>query len=773
MSSQFRSSICQHIKLGALVAALALPLYADAGSQIAFTQVPTLSPDAAAPINQLMIKSKQGMGSKPREKGDPAKQVSAWSAIIGRPLSLVRIGTDGVWVVAIGNATTRGEVDSISNTLKAADPNVQFVHADLAIVSAAVPSDPLFPMQWHLGSANAAPTSVNLPLAWDFTRGAGVTVAVLDSGYRPHPDLVGNILTTGYDFMSAYDYDAPAGRDNSPLDPIAMVPGGGGGPVCPVRPCPAPQAPTPWHGTHVAGIIAATGNNGIGVAGTAYEAKILPVRVISPGGGVLSDLVDAIRWTAGEGVDALPAQGYPRAQVINMSLSSLFPEACPNALQDAINLAYQRGISIVVAAGNQEGDATNYFPANCANVLPVAAIARNGTRASYSNTVGAHGVAAPGGTEAGDVGTYDGILSTYNNGLASPGADTYYNLKGTSMAAPQVAGTAALIHALRPTWTPAEVYQQIRSKARSHIGANCNSSTCGAGLADAGRAVSDLGGLQSMPLRPGHSGTWYDPNQSGQGFMINVSAAASYVYAGWYSFAVDGQPGPTGQRWYSAQAQNVAMGSPFVDLKVYQNTGGRFNSLPPTSAAQIGTARLTFQSCNVANFNYTVTVDGAPRSNTIQLVRLIADQNCDSNFQPIVSLNQQGINATLNGAWYNPPTAGQGFQFEFAPNLGNFFFAAWYTYAVDGQPGTGPSGQRWLTIQGNYPGNSRTASGLPIYETLNGKFNTTTPTTTVQVGTADLYVQTCSRAFLTYHINGRPSATIQLDKLVGASGCIE
>jgi serine protease len=205
----------------------------------------------------------------------------------------------------------------------------------------------------------------------------------------------------GYDFIS----DAAIANDGGGRDADATDPGD----WTAANECAAgePASNSSWHGTHVAGTIAAKTNNGVGVAGVAYNAKIVPVRVLGKCGGYTSDIADAIIWASGGTVTGVPANANV-AKVINMSLGG--GGACDTTTQNAINSARSRGTVIIVAAGNENQNASNSNPANCAGVVAVAATGKTGGRASYSNYGTVVDVAAPGGD-----GSYS-ILSTLNAG---------------------------------------------------------------------------------------------------------------------------------------------------------------------------------------------------------------------------------------------------------------------------------------------------------------------------------------------------------------------
>lgn len=370
----------------------------------------------------------------------------------------------------------------------AQDSNVEYVEPDLRMVAKYTPTDPQYGQQWHYYEATA---SVNTPAAWDVTQGAGSVVAVLDTGVRPHADLAGNLLP-GYDFVSdATVGNDGNGRDSDPTDPGDWMGVGecGGGE-------PAQFTASSWHGTHVAGTIAALADNALGGTGVAPQAKVVPVRVLGKCGGYLSDIADAMVWAAGGTVSGVPANTHP-AKIINMSLGSPVAATCSRTYSDAIASARAAGAMVVVAAGNESGVADSYPPANCPGVFAVAAVDRNGARAYYSNYGSVVDIAAPGGAQfyANDP---NGILSTANAGSQGATTDSYVYYQGTSMATPHVAGVAALVWAAKPTATATEVENAIKLASRPFV-ASCTG--CGAGMADAAQAVGYVTGTYTPPLR--------------------------------------------------------------------------------------------------------------------------------------------------------------------------------------------------------------------------------------------------------------------------------
>lgn len=333
-------------------------------------------------------------------------------------------------------------------------------------------NDPKMNRMWSLTGENG----VSALEAWGTTRGKGVTVAVLDSGITAHPDLDANVLP-GYDFIaeSAFSNDGN-GRDSDPTD-------AGNWTVDNQCFTGSKASPSDWHGTHVAGTIAAIANNNEGIAGVAPEAKIVPVRVLGACGGFDSDITDGIIWAAGGSVRGVPANQNP-AQVINMSIGS--EGTCTTPYRQAIAQANKRGSIVVVAAGNNNFDASKSSPGNCEDVINVGATDKNGKRSYFSNYGSRVDVSAPGGDRRYWGG---GILSTLNAGKTAPGKADYAEYQGTSMAAPHVAGIVALMKAVDPKLTYAQTKKALQSTSQ---GVECDQSACGSGIVNAARAVQQV-----------------------------------------------------------------------------------------------------------------------------------------------------------------------------------------------------------------------------------------------------------------------------------------
>ncbi|MBA2283106.1 MAG: S8 family serine peptidase [Acidimicrobiia bacterium] len=383
----------------------------------------------------------------------------------------------GAAVVSLSEALSGEEANAAMDELLT-DPRVAAVEPDLTLQANFTPNDTRYAEQWDLFETTGG---IRLPAAIDGAAadGAGAVVAVIDTGLVSHPDLAGQTVA-GYDFItSATTANDGGGRDSDPSDPGDWNTSGQCGLLSPAR-------NSSWHGTHVAGTIAAATGNGAGVVGIAPNADVQPVRVLGRCGGSTADIADAVIWASGGAVSGAPVNQTP-ADVINLSLGG--SGSCGISMQNAINGARSRGTVVVVAAGNSNANADNSTPANCAGVVTVAATTRQGARAPYSNYGTSVEIAAPGGDTAS--GTANGILSTLNSGTQGPGTPTYAFYQGTSMATPHVAGVAALLRGERPNATVSEIETAMISTARAFPG-TC--SQCGSGILDANAALVALTG---------------------------------------------------------------------------------------------------------------------------------------------------------------------------------------------------------------------------------------------------------------------------------------
>ncbi|WP_348943728.1 S8 family serine peptidase [Chitinibacter sp. FCG-7] len=330
--------------------------------------------------------------------------------------------------------------------------------------------------------------------AWEFATGEGIVVGVVDTGSVPHADLgqlspySGNYVSAGYTFISdcyraaTCDWTTgsrtikpiPSGLDQGDWCTSSDV----SNQIC------QRTGSSSFHGSHVAGTIAALGYNGVGVIGGAYNARILPVRALGKGGGSAVDIADAIRWAAG----VHPSIPNPNpAKVINMSLGG-GSSTCPSFYQSAINDASNAGAIVVVAAGNENQDASKVSPANCANVITVAATGKAGEKASYSNFGSKVTLAAPGGNGNTRI-TSTVNLSADRVDLSANGAG-YKGMNGTSMATPHVAAAVALMLSANPKLKYNDVVSLLRQSATAFpTSGGCSTSNCGSGILNAAAAV--------------------------------------------------------------------------------------------------------------------------------------------------------------------------------------------------------------------------------------------------------------------------------------------
>lgn len=368
-----------------------------------------------------------------------------YNSIFSKPEALTRFSKAGM------------DPDTLQKLLRAlaTEATVEYVEPNYLYRAFEIPSDPLFDKQWNM-------KFIHMPEAWDKTHGKGVIVAVIDTGiayedyqdgkgvYHRAQDLANTQFTEGYDFI---DDDTHPNDDNG-------------------------------HGTHVAGTIAQSTNNGIGVAGIAYEATLMPLKVLNRFGfGNIADIAEAIRYAADHG-----------AQVINLSLGGFFPS---RTIREAMAYAHQKGVTLVCAAGNS-GRRGVSFPASDPHCIGVSALGPDGTLAPYSSYGPEIDLAAPGGDTSKGL-TYGILQNTI--GYMDPTRDGYEYFQGTSMAAPHVAGTAALIISLGVK-NPDEVEKILKASATRSIQQGGSplkavveenrDEKYGAGLLNAAAAVSSL-----------------------------------------------------------------------------------------------------------------------------------------------------------------------------------------------------------------------------------------------------------------------------------------
>ncbi|KRG45548.1 protease [Stenotrophomonas panacihumi] len=500
--------------------------------------------DAQGTAARLIVRYKDGTAAA---AGDRTAKLAAANAALGRAglatatargaaapqVGYVRRLGTGADLLRVSGKLTPAQLERVRAEI-AADPAVKSASIDRLKQPLLVPNDPYYATyQWHYSNAAGG---VNAQPAWDKAQGEGVVVAILDTGILPdHPDIAVSKLA-GYDFITdsfvsrrPTDDRVPGALDYGDWNPVADECYAG-----------SPARGSSWHGSHVSGTVAENTNNAVGMAGLAYKATVLPVRVLGRCGGYSSDIADAIIWASGGHVDGVPDNANP-AEVINMSLGG--GGSCDDETQVAIDGAVSRGTTVVVAAGNDADDAANYSPASCNNVITVGATRINGGIASYSNYGAKVDLSAPGGggSADGNPGGYVWQLGYTGTTTPTSGAYSYFGMAGTSMASPHVAATVALVQgalaaAGSAPLTPAAVEALLKQTARPFPVAPPANKPIGTGIVDANAAIDKA---LTPPCDPGDDDCAPDATpltnkvvvggQSGGDQLFSFTAAAGQV----------------------------------------------------------------------------------------------------------------------------------------------------------------------------------------------------------------------------------------------------
>ena len=537
----------------------------DAAIAYANVENTTYSPAIGGlPTDRIIVKYRDAAQVELARAGSPLDiaRIDRLRQRAGQAIAWRRGTHDGANVLQFFQRLPVQDVESIAAAI-AQDADVDYAVPDYIRTANAVPTDPCYASagnsscgggyQWDLFDPIGG---INMPAAWNITTGsASIRVAILDTGaLLNHPDLAGRFVG-GYDMINdcavandnqpsncTWSNQAPAmnSRDSSAADPGDWITNAESNPsnfqknnppytwfqTCFVD-------GSSWHGTHVAGTIGAIPNNGQGIAGINWVSPLVPVRVLGKCGGYDSDINDAMVWASGGAVSGVPSNPNP-ARVISLSLGG--SGSCDAASQAAVTAAVNAGTVVVVAAGNENDNASKHSPASCNGVITVAATTKEGWRARYSNYGTMVEIAAPGGNAT--VGELD-ILSTLNNGATSPNAAgyNYVQYAGTSMATPHVSGVVSLMLSANPALTPAQVVSKIQTTARVFPSngpvcnatpqaskCNCTTALCGAGIIDAGAAVASAGGGGGGPAPTTTTvGSNLNPSTSGQSVTFTAT----------------------------------------------------------------------------------------------------------------------------------------------------------------------------------------------------------------------------------------------------------
>lgn len=454
--------------------------------------------------------------------------------------------------------------------------------------ASAIPNDPLYPRMWHL-------SQIRMPDVWSGTSytGSGITVAVIDTGVvMNHPDLIGQLTSDGYDFisssLSAGDGDGIDANPDDPGDALFLS--------------------STFHGTHVSGTIAAA-NNDIGIVGIAHGAKIMPLRVLGKLGGTDYDIIQAIYYAAGLSNDSgtVPTK---RADIINMSLGGPGSSASFSA---AVSDASNAGVIIVAAAGNSSSDTKNY-PAAYTEVISVSAVDQNKDPAYYSSYGQAIDnwidIAAPGGDTRVDLdndGHPDGILSTLasdTSGSIVPGYDYY---SGTSMAAPHVSGVIALMleaNTYHPsiTMTPA-ILDGWLANIVDDLGDTGKDIYYGHGLINAAKAIAIADGSTIFPASISLKNAIVNFNPAITGLAISVNNGGSEPFSDPVTVTVNHN---NGENWLNIVSDNVDsnnLGSYLLSVDRGALPDGEYSASITFSSLTAGVADVVLEVHMIVGFS--------------------------------------------------------------------------------------------------------------------------------------------------------------------------
>lgn len=488
------------------------------------------SQTASATGGRVIVKLKQAADAGQAQRS--ARSTSeGWSPVIasarigsisrrtGVTLQTGRIIASRVQVVHAASVDSQRLAEKLR-----ADPDVEYAVVDSRRTIQTVPNDPRYAPstgavpngpaagQWYLKAPDSTTTSgINAEVAWSITTGSasGPIIAVLDTGVRyEHPDLLA-VSSSGKLLPGAAMLVAQSIRSDDATDTGDWVGPGACGSGSLAK-------HSSWHGTQVAGLIGALTNNNSGMASVGWDVRILPVRVLAQCGGYDSDIIAAMNWAVGDpvpGVTQLPSNLANSVKVLNLSLGG--DTACTAAYLDAINNVRAHGAVVVAAAGNSNGLAVG-APGNCPGVIAVGGVRHAGTKVGYSSVGTEVSLSAPSGNCVNTTGPclYP-LLTTTNAGTTTATTSTYTDSNsdadtatlGTSFSAPLVSGTAALMMTVRPALLPDDVRRLLQDTARAfpvsgsvaachapngqpQTECNCTKTTCGAGMLDAGQAVT-------------------------------------------------------------------------------------------------------------------------------------------------------------------------------------------------------------------------------------------------------------------------------------------
>jgi len=738
--------------------------------------------------------------------GDPTRATAAKQSDRARALG-ARVGLDLIAGAGVSRRAhvvfAHGMTSEQLAQRLARESDIEYAVPDQRRRISTAPNDPLYQTgppvsagaggpavgQWYLRApAGDVQSSINVEPAWDMAAAStDIVVGVIDTGVRfDHPDLqraaAGGKLLPGYDMISDADVANDGdGRDTDASDPgdfltLAEV----SDPHSLFYRCNTTAENSSWHGTQTSGLIGALTNDALGMASVARNVRILPVRALGKCGGFDSDIIAAMRWAAGLDVPGAPVNPTP-ARVLNLSLGE--EGACSAAYADVVAEINAAGAVVVASAGNSTGHAVG-APANCTGVIAVSGLRHAGSKVGFADLGPAISISAPAGNcvnvTPGSPCLYP-MLTTANAGLTTPLSDaaggsiytdSFNASLGTSFSAPLVAGTVALMLSADVTLTPAAVRSLLQASARpfpssgltntdgtplaqcvapqrigdpqvDQLECYCTTTTCGAGMLDAGAAMS------AVVSRRNYGGLWWKaPGGSEAGWGINFAHQGATIFASWFTYDL------SGKAWWLVMSANQTTANSYTGT-LYEASGPAFDAMPfppigsPGGAvgAAVGTGTLTFSDANDGTFAYTVKGISQTKAITRQTFGPVPLCTFGAQVNLALTSNYQDL-------WWAAPAGSQAGWGINLTHEGDTMFISWFTFDVDHTP-------MWLVATvtksglSSYSGDLiRLTSGPPFNAVPFPPLGSPGGATGSTVGSAQLAFFDGNSGIFTYTVNG-------------------
>jgi serine protease len=600
------------------------------GSAAELNPVRTHPHRAPAPVaQQLIIKLRAGTAAPGAAAAAPGEARERFAALAARNgVRLVTHRPITALIQAVHIEAAAGESAAATLARLRADPEVDYAVTDERRYIHAAPNDPLYAQQWYLQTAAATPSAVDALDAWSTTTGsASLVIADIDTGVRPdHPDLTGRLLP-GYCFITdpvvANGGTCPGPGADDPGDWITSADITNDPSEC----SQATAGPSSWHGTRVAGILGATTNNGVGVAGLTWGSQILPVRALGKCGGLDSDIISAMLWAGGIAVTVNGANltNPNPAKIINMSLGGT--GACPQSYIEVIGQLAALGVLVVVSAGNEGGPVDT--PANCPGVAGVAGLRQAGTKVGYSSLGPEVALGAPAGNcgdsfTGGQTACVYSMTTTTNlatMGPATPDANDYtglyycdatsgsyagctistgqyrtYNI-GTSFSAPVVSGIAALMSSVNSKLNSCQLVSRLKEGSLPYPQTSLDATGAQPAMCHVPASASDVQNIECVCTR--------DDQTCGAG-MANAPGALTAALRPIAAVAVPASVTAGQSVTLDGSGSGAANGHTVSSYQWSPVSGGLALSI---TGAATSKASVTAPSCGVGTVSLTVTDD--------------------------------------------------------------------------------------------------------------------------------------------------------------------